>query len=153
MACPPLAAPYQLELWTDGAVDPKPASERLRSARNRAGMTQRSLAAALGVSQPTVSRWEAGFMVLTLEDALLAAKRLSCPLDDLLGPSPAFPDRKWRQNCSDSARCARAIPPNALPHFVAAGGSGHALRLARDARQPLAIGQAFILRRLGLLDV
>ena len=57
--------------------------EKLKAARQRAGMTQAQLAAALGCKQKDVSRWEAG-----REPGALTVKKmaqvLGCSMDDLV---------------------------------------------------------------------
>lgn len=58
--------------------------EKLRAARQRAGMTQTQLAEAIGVKQKDVSRWEAG----QIEPGVLIVKKmaqaLGCSMDDLV---------------------------------------------------------------------
>lgn len=58
--------------------------EKLKAARQRAGMTQAQLAAAIGCKQKDVSRWEAG----TVEPGVLTVKKmaqaLGCSMDDLV---------------------------------------------------------------------
>jgi len=58
--------------------------EKLREARQRAGMTQAQLAAAIGCKQKDVSRWEAG----QIEPGVLTVKKmaqvLGCSMDDLV---------------------------------------------------------------------
>ena len=58
--------------------------EKLKAARQAAGMTQAQLAAAIGCSQKDVSRWEAGKFepgVLTVKKM---AQALGCSMDDLV---------------------------------------------------------------------
>lgn len=58
--------------------------EKLREARQRAGMTQAQLAEAIGCKQKDVSRWEAGLFepgVLTVKKM---AQALGCSMDDLV---------------------------------------------------------------------
>lgn len=58
--------------------------EKLREARQRAGMTQAQLAEAIGCKQKDVSRWEAG----QIEPGVLTVKKmaqaLGCIMDDLV---------------------------------------------------------------------
>ena len=58
--------------------------EKLRAARQRAGMTQAQLAEAIGCKQKDVSRWEAG----QIEPGVLTVKKmaqaLGCSMDDLV---------------------------------------------------------------------
>lgn len=58
--------------------------EKLRAARQAAGMTQTQLAEAIGCKQKDVSRWEAG----TVEPGVLTVKKmaqaLGCSMDDLV---------------------------------------------------------------------
>lgn len=57
--------------------------EKLRKARQAAGMTQAQLAEAIGCKQKDVSRWEAG-----REPGVLTVKKmaqvLGCSMDDLV---------------------------------------------------------------------
>ena len=58
--------------------------EKLKQARQRAGMTQAQLADAIGCKQKDVSRWEAGLIepgVLTVKKM---AQALGCSMDDLV---------------------------------------------------------------------
>lgn len=58
--------------------------EKLRVARQAAGMTQVQLAEAIGCKQKDVSRWEAGLIepgVLTVKKM---AQALGCSMDDLV---------------------------------------------------------------------
>ena len=58
--------------------------EKLKAARQAAGMTQAQLAAAIGCKQKDVSRWEAGMIepgVLTVKKM---AQALGCTMDDLV---------------------------------------------------------------------
>ncbi|MBR5889114.1 MAG: helix-turn-helix transcriptional regulator [Akkermansia sp.] len=58
--------------------------EKLKQARQRAGMTQAQLAEAIGCKQKDVSRWEAGLIepgVLTVKKM---AQALGCSMDDLV---------------------------------------------------------------------
>ena len=58
--------------------------EKLKTARQRAGMTQAQLAEAIGCKQKDVSRWEAG----QIEPGVLTVKKmaqvLGCSMDDLV---------------------------------------------------------------------
>ena len=58
--------------------------EKLKQARQRAGMTQAQLAEAIGCKQKDVSRWEAG----QIEPGVLTVKKmaqaLGCSMDDLV---------------------------------------------------------------------
>lgn len=58
--------------------------EKLRAARQAAGMTQAQLAAAIGCKQKDVSRWEAG----QIEPGVLIVKKmaqaLGCSMDELV---------------------------------------------------------------------
>lgn len=58
--------------------------ERLRAARNRAGLTQAELGEALGLSRTAVTNIEAGKQSITVDALLGAARRLGCDLADLL---------------------------------------------------------------------
>jgi transcriptional regulator with XRE-family HTH domain len=57
--------------------------EKLKQARQRAGLTQAQLAEKVGCSQHHISRWEAGLepKALTLKKL---AQALGCSMDDLV---------------------------------------------------------------------
>ncbi len=56
----------------------------IRLYRERAGMTQESLAAAIGVTQAAVSMWEAGNRNPDIKTAKKIAQILACSVDELL---------------------------------------------------------------------
>ena len=58
----------------------------IRLYRERAGMTQESLAAAIGVTQAAVSMWEAGNSNPDIITAKKIAQALACSVDELLAP-------------------------------------------------------------------
>lgn len=58
----------------------------IRLYRERAGMTQESLAAAIGVTQAAVSMWEAGNRNPDIITAKKIAQALACSVDELLAP-------------------------------------------------------------------
>ncbi len=141
----------QLLLWGPA---PAPASvgDVLREARLRAGLTQPRVAAALGVSQSTVSRLESGGLTATFDDLVTLARCLGVPVGSLLGSSPATARRyRWAgrsPHLEASRRLARSLPTDLVPDFVAMGGSLRALRAAREGRQPLTASQAAIVLSL-----
>lgn len=56
----------------------------IKSVREKADMTQGSLAAALGVSQGAVANWEQGLNNPTVEKLLRMAAIFGCTVDELL---------------------------------------------------------------------
>ena len=58
----------------------------IRLYRERAGMTQESLAAAIGVTQAAVSMWEAGDRKPNIFTLKRIAQMLNCTTDELLEP-------------------------------------------------------------------
>lgn len=58
--------------------------EKLRAARQAAGMTQTQLADAVGCYQKDISRWEAGTHEPGAQTLKKLAKALSCSMDDLV---------------------------------------------------------------------
>ena len=61
----------------------------LASARNRAGLTQVSLAAILGVHPITVTRWESGERTPSIDTVVRLAAALNTTVGALLGEAPA----------------------------------------------------------------
>lgn len=59
---------------------------RLMKLRDKAGLTQREVANALGVTDQTVSNWENGVrqMKLTIRQTISLCQVLNCSLEDLL---------------------------------------------------------------------
>ena len=57
---------------------------KIRLFREKAGLSQRELAAAIGVSQPAVAQWEIGAAQPTLDNLRKAAEILGCNPGDLL---------------------------------------------------------------------
>lgn len=58
--------------------------ERLRAAREGAGLTQLQLGERIGRDHRTIHRWEYAYRIPTLEDLLLIADALGIPLSDLV---------------------------------------------------------------------
>lgn len=58
----------------------------IRLYRERAGMTQETLAAAIGVTQAAISMWEAGNRNPDIITAKKIAQALACSVDELLAP-------------------------------------------------------------------
>jgi DNA-binding XRE family transcriptional regulator len=142
----------QLPLWGP-APALAPVGETMKQARVRSSMTQGCVAAALGVSQSTVSRLESGSLTATVDDLVIVAQALKVPVETLLGSSPAMTRRyRWTSrppNFDASRSLADSLPPGLVPDFVALGGSLRALRAARESRQPLTASQTAILLSLG----
>ena len=61
---------------------------RLRSLRETHGISQRDLAASLGVTPGAVAKWELCFTVPTVENLLALADLFGCPLDAIFGREP-----------------------------------------------------------------
>lgn len=57
----------------------------IKEARDAKGFNQKEIASALGVSQPTVSDWEAGRKMPTRKNLLRLAELLDSSVDSLLG--------------------------------------------------------------------
>lgn len=60
-------------------------SESVRKARKAAGYSQQGLAAAAGVPQTTISRWENGTTPHTIQNLIAVAEALGVTLDELVG--------------------------------------------------------------------
>ena len=58
--------------------------ERLRDARERAGLTQLQLGNRIGRDHRTIHRWEYAYRIPNLEDLLVLADALDVPLADLV---------------------------------------------------------------------
>lgn len=58
--------------------------ERLRDAREHAGLTQLQLGNHIGRDHRTIHRWEYAYRIPNLEDLLLIADALNVPLADLV---------------------------------------------------------------------
>lgn len=56
---------------------------RIREARREAGMTQKELATAIGVTEPAISHYETGRRQITVSKLVAIAMALGCSLDDL----------------------------------------------------------------------
>lgn len=69
------------------------------SARKKAGLTQREVAAAVGVNQAAVSFWETGAFSPRAAVLLRVAKLYGCTVDELLTA-----DRKSEQSFSDKKK-------------------------------------------------
>ena len=57
----------------------------IKSARERAGISQKELAVSMGVAQPTVSNWESGERMPMGKNLTKLAELLGCSTDYLLG--------------------------------------------------------------------
>jgi transcriptional regulator with XRE-family HTH domain len=65
--------------------EPDPMCYVLRDLRSRAGLTQKQLAAELGVAPRTILRWEAGDQTPTLTDLRRLAARFGVTVARLIG--------------------------------------------------------------------
>ena len=60
-------------------------AQSLRRVRREAGVTQTTMARALGVSQPTLNRLENGSQNVTLKTLQQLCRALDCGIEDLFG--------------------------------------------------------------------
>lgn len=77
--------PLQLSPTDTSGVRPQSLSERIKVARQAAGLSQGALGAMLGITQGAVSQWEQGTSTPELETAVPLAGALCVSLDWLLG--------------------------------------------------------------------
>jgi transcriptional regulator with XRE-family HTH domain len=106
------------------------------------------LARTLGISQPALSRSEAGLRQLDHDELVLAAGALRCSLEALAGEGAVAVRRhvgrgrpgRW----PESQRLATIVLTDHLWSFVDQGGSATALASAAAGRAPLSAGQARI---------
>lgn len=56
---------------------------RIREARREAGLTQKELADAIGVTEPAISHYETGRRQVTVSKLVAIAMALGCTLDEL----------------------------------------------------------------------
>ncbi|MBQ8792568.1 MAG: helix-turn-helix transcriptional regulator [Clostridia bacterium] len=61
--------------------------ERLKELRKERGMTRSQLAEELGISEPTISRWENGLRIPTMDSIILLCKYFKVTSDYLIGLS------------------------------------------------------------------
>lgn len=71
--------------------------ESIRRARERAGLTQKELAAHLGVDAMQLSRWETGRLTPRLKTAADIADALDISLDELVGRVAVTPSERANQ--------------------------------------------------------
>ena len=76
--------------------------QRLRQARERAGMSQKELAVILGVSQPAIVRWEKDLSSIRLDPLMKILQAFNIAPEELLGP---YPNRKKSGPTRKLARC------------------------------------------------
>jgi len=67
-------------------VNRKKLGRRIRRAREAKGWTQWQLADELGLSQPTISDWEAGAIAPSFDNLPKLAKALDTTVSDLVDP-------------------------------------------------------------------
>lgn len=84
---------------------------RIREARTRAGLSQKKLATAVGVSRVAVSLWENGTNTPSRENIQSVAKELNIPIDWLLNGDSVTP--KFTANLYDhnETRKIRSVEP------------------------------------------
>ena len=90
---PALRHGYREYRWSDARMTEPPRgnpgfAKRLRAARKAAGMTQRELAKAVGVSSAMVTHWETGFRGIWLEHLLRVATALRVSVATLVPGTP-----------------------------------------------------------------
>lgn len=85
---------------------------RLRELREAAGLTQKGLAEAAGVSQPAVGHWETGQRSPGLTEALKLAAALGVQVEHLLA-APTVPPAAPRGRGRPRKPLAEAAPPHA----------------------------------------
>lgn len=68
-------------------------SERLKTLRKEAGLTQVDVASKLGISQPAYASWERGVKKPTQENLVKIAQILSVSVDYLVGNSDSTEDK------------------------------------------------------------
>jgi transcriptional regulator with XRE-family HTH domain len=71
--------------YPSGMSEPDPMCYVLRDLRARAGLTQRQLAAELGIASRTILRWEAGDQTPNLTDLRRLAARFGVSVAELVG--------------------------------------------------------------------
>ncbi|WP_051531110.1 helix-turn-helix domain-containing protein [Clostridiisalibacter paucivorans] len=76
-------------------------SHRLKQLREYLGLTQDELAKQLNLTQSTISYYESGRKMPTLQNAIIIAKLLNTSLDYLVGISN-FQDYKWIKENEDN---------------------------------------------------
>lgn len=150
---PAIPAPGQLRLWS-GAPSGVPVGVRIRDARRFRRWSQARLASAVGVDQSSISRFEAGTMVPTLEDLHRMADALDLALAEVVGRSAPLPQiharGERRAPIESSWALARRVPPHLRAEFAHAGGSLRELREARAGLRHLSPGAVAILLSLGV---
>ncbi len=71
--------------------------EKIKTARQSAGLTQEQLAEKLMVSRPAVTKWECDKGIPDIDNLKAIAKLLQISLDDLLGNDEALPAHALRE--------------------------------------------------------
>ncbi len=69
-------------------------NEKIKALRSERGLTQKEIAAAVGVSDKTISKWECGRGGISLKEALKLSEALGAHIDDLL-PVKAVEDKAF----------------------------------------------------------
>ena len=95
---------------------------RLKSLREAAGFSQRQFAEIMGVSQPTITKWETGRAEMGAQRLQQASKVLHCTPDDILGirrPKPTYlephPDWDADEACWGTLRLNLGEKPREFP--------------------------------------
>lgn len=84
--------------------------ERIKAQRKKKGLTQKELAARLGVKSPTVAQWETGSRNPKLVTLQKIAWALGCSIDDLLGVETFDTGEEFDAAWKEFAKAARENP-------------------------------------------
>jgi phage repressor protein C with HTH and peptisase S24 domain len=107
--------------------DPSPADrrrgQRLRDRRKALGLDVTKLAAAVGVSQPAVSQWEAGLTAPNRQKLAKLAQVLRVPVSWLVSDNEPLPQAGAHSGGTQSLSSLAALPTDVPVYGVAVGGS------------------------------
>jgi len=107
--------------------------ERVRAAREAAGLTQQQVADQLGITQPSYALWERHAVALKPEQIANLAKILGVRVEELVNPTspqnrrggPAGKLRRVFEQASDLPRAQQQHILKILEPFVAQHANGH----------------------------
>lgn len=68
-----------------GEIDTSSIAAKIRSLRERNGLSQEEFAQRLGIARPTISNWENGKTIPTSEQLIVLSKTFSESIDSILG--------------------------------------------------------------------
>ena len=144
----PAYSPGQLSLWASGTTERQPTGFLCAQARVAAGWSQTALAAALGLSQPSLSRAEMGTRLFSFDEVLTIGRLTQRDPRSLLGRDRGGYMRgagpEGTQGMEMSRSLARAVTADLVSDFARRGGSLRALRRAKEGTAPMAASQAAI---------